>query len=118
VPINRRLFLQWPTISIVLAVSGRSEAMTSAEASDQFAALEAASKGRLGVTVLDTASGERLTHRGDERFAMLSTFKALAAGCVLWRVDRNDEKLDRRVMYLQHDVCPTRRRPSCMSLTA
>ena len=102
--INRRRFLQGSAGAIVLAGSGRSQAMTSAEAADKFRAIEAASKGRLGVAILDTASGDRLTHRGDERFAMLSTFKALAAGCVLSRVDRNEEKLDRRVIYTQGDV--------------
>ena len=102
--INRRRFLQGSTGAIAVAMCGRSQAMMDAEAADKFAALEIASKGRLGVTILDTTTGERLSYRGDERFAMLSTFKALAAGCVLSRVDRNEEKLDRRVMYAQGDV--------------
>jgi beta-lactamase class A len=42
-----------------------------------FAALEKASAGRLGVTVLNTASGRRIGgHRQDERFPMCSTFKS------------------------------------------
>jgi beta-lactamase class A len=74
------------------------------DAADKFTAIEKAIKGRLGVTVIDTDSGRRLSHRGDERFALLSTFKALAAACVLARVDHGEEKLDRRVMYTRADV--------------
>jgi beta-lactamase class A len=74
------------------------------EAADKFTALEHAIKGRLGVCIIDTGSGKKLAHRGDERFALLSTFKALAAGCVLARVDRGEERLDRRVTYTQADV--------------
>lgn len=62
-------------------------------------ALEARSGGRLGVAVLDTRSGATFHHRGDERFAMCSTFKALVAGLVLARVDQGKERLDRRVTY-------------------
>ncbi|HEV7874340.1 MAG TPA: serine hydrolase, partial [Enterovirga sp.] len=48
-----------------------------------LAALERRHGGRLGVAVLDTASLKLVAHRGDERFAMCSTFKFLAAACIL-----------------------------------
>ncbi|WP_230983811.1 class A beta-lactamase [Caulobacter rhizosphaerae] len=64
-----------------------------------MAALEARSGGRLGVAVLDTADGRTFAYRGDERFAMCSTFKALVAGLVLKRVDQGQERLDRRIVY-------------------
>jgi beta-lactamase class A len=35
--------------------------------------------GRLGFFALDTASGRTLAHRGDERFAMASSFKSRLA---------------------------------------
>lgn len=41
--------------------------------------------GRLGIMVLDTATGPRLTWRADERFPMNSTFKSLLAAAVLAR---------------------------------
>jgi len=97
--IDRRGFLGG-TLTVLL-MGGRASAD---EATGKFEAIEKAIKGRLGVTIIDTGSGRRLSHRGDERFALLSTFKALAAGCVLARVDRGEEKLDRRVMYTQADV--------------
>ena len=97
--IDRRFFLGG-TLGVLLT-SGRAFAD---EATDKFIALEKAIKGRLGVTIIDTGNGNRLSHRGDERFALLSTFKALAAACVLARVDRGEEQLTRRVMYTQADV--------------
>lgn len=59
--------------------------------------IEAAAGARLGVAVLDTASGRRVAYRADERFPMCSTFKFLAAALVLQRVDRGLESLDRPV---------------------
>jgi beta-lactamase class A len=53
--------------------------------------------GRLGVAVLDTATGSVEGYRADERFPMCSTFKFLAAACVLARVDRGAETLSRPV---------------------
>ncbi|GAB3673006.1 class A beta-lactamase [Salinisphaera aquimarina] len=71
---------------------------------DSLADLERRYGGRLGVAVFDTGSGHIATHRGDERFALCSTFKVLAAGYVLARVDRGEERLDRRIAYDQDDL--------------
>jgi len=65
---------------------------------DRWRAIEAGVGGRLGVAVLDTATGELVGHRLDERFAMCSTFKFLAAAWVLARVDAGQERLDRRIV--------------------
>jgi beta-lactamase class A len=62
-----------------------------------FAQLEGTNGGRLGVTVLDTATGERSGYRAEERFPMCSTFKFLLASAVLKRVDGHRETLDRAV---------------------
>ena len=67
-------------------------------------ALERTQGGRLGVSILDVASGRRLDYRGGERFPMCSTFKWIAAALVLARVDRGDEQLDRRVAISQSDL--------------
>ena len=67
--------------------------------SEQLAALERRYGGRLGVAILDSRSGRRINHRGEERFPMCSTFKWLAAAHVLSRVDRGEERLDRRVVF-------------------
>ncbi len=68
--------------------------------------LEGHQGGRLGVALVDTASGRRVSYRGDERFPMCSTFKFLAAALMLARVDRGEEKLDRRVVFAASDLVP------------
>ncbi|MBO1073208.1 class A beta-lactamase [Roseomonas marmotae] len=71
---------------------------------EAFARIEAAHGGRLGVAVLDTGSGRRAGHRQDERFPMTSTFKMLAAGAVLARVDAGQERLERRIRFAREDL--------------
>ncbi|MCW6530254.1 class A beta-lactamase [Sphingomonas sp. MMSM20] len=70
----------------------------------QLKALEIRSGGRLGVAVLNTATGEVVGRRLDERFALCSTFKTLAIAFTLARVDRGEEKLDRRVYFSEKDL--------------
>ncbi|MDY0979326.1 L2 family extended-spectrum class A beta-lactamase [Stenotrophomonas sp. CFBP8994] len=69
-----------------------------------FAALEKASGGRLGVTLLDTASGRRIGHRQDERFPMCSTFKFALSAAVLHLADQGTLSLDRRLPVRQQDM--------------
>lgn len=75
-----------------------------ARAEDALASLEARHGGRLGVAVLDTGSGRRLGRREGERFALCSTFKWLAAARVLARVDRGEERLDRRIRFGREEL--------------
>ncbi|MDP1685741.1 MAG: class A beta-lactamase [Hydrogenophaga sp.] len=70
----------------------------------QLQQLEATARGRLGVFILDTATGAVHGHRADERFMMLSSFKLLASALVLARVDRGQESLDRRITYAKADL--------------
>lgn len=69
-----------------------------------LAALEARHGGRLGVAIVDTGSRPTLSHRGHERFPMCSTVKFPTAALVLARVDRGQERLDRRVSYGRNDL--------------
>lgn len=68
--------------------------------------LERRHGGRLGVAVLGGAGGRLIAHRGDERFALCSTFKFLAAAFVLARVDRGEESLARRITYASDYLVP------------
>lgn len=70
-----------------------------------WSAIEDATGGRLGVAVSDTGRECITGHRLDERFPICSTFKWLAAACVLHRVDSGIEHLDRRIRY-GPDVLP------------
>lgn len=69
------------------------------DADDRLVALERNHGGRLGVSILDTATGGHISHRGGERFLMCSTFKLLAVAAVLARVDSGMETLDRHVVF-------------------
>ncbi|MCP4561377.1 MAG: class A beta-lactamase [Bosea sp.] len=67
-------------------------------------ALDRKHGGRLGVAILDSGNGRIVAHRGEERFAMCSTFKFVAAAFALARVDRGEEELERRVSYSKADL--------------
>ena len=71
-----------------------------------FQQLEAKAQGRLGVHVIDTATGHEFGYRSDELFMMLSSFKLLASALVLARVDRGEESLTRRIRYRKQDLVP------------
>src|SRR6267378_4416801 len=69
-----------------------------------FGGIERHVAGRLGVAVLDTATGRRLAYRADERFAMCSTFKWLLGAQILSRSDAGTEQLSRVVPYGETDL--------------
>ena len=85
----------------VQAVERNGEALT-----NRLAEIEAELGGstRLGVAVVDTGSGRRWGRRTDERFPLCSTFKVLACGAVLARVDAGQEDLTRRVRFEAAEV--------------
>jgi beta-lactamase class A len=71
---------------------------------EELMALEARSQGRLGVGILDTATGELVGRRPDERFAMCSTFKLPLAAEVLRDVDAGRRKLDQFIAFSKDDM--------------
>ena len=54
--------------------------------------------------MIDTATEQEFSHRADERFMMLSSFKLLACAVLLSRVDTGNESLDRRIIYSEQDL--------------
>ncbi len=109
--IDRRLllgaFAGLPALAIARPGLAAQSIRLTSSISRSMVALESRSGGRLGVAALDTRTGAAFGHRPDERFPMCSTFKALAAGLVLSRVDRGLERLDRRVAYGKAALLPT-----------
>ena len=93
--IARRSFLAAPLLALPAFAD---------DATSRLAELERRNGGRLGVAAIDTASGRRVGHRAEELFPLCSTFKFLAAAFVLARVDRGEEKLDRRVFFTDRDL--------------
>ncbi|MFC0170034.1 class A beta-lactamase [Pseudoduganella danionis] len=68
-----------------------------------LARLESESGGRLGVFALNTADGQHVQHRADERFPFCSTFKMMLAGAVL---ARGPALLAQRIPYGSADLLP------------
>ena len=99
--IGRRRFLG---ATMLVGIPGLSQAAPRLE--DELKRLEALSGGRLGVALLDGSRDAPRGWRGNERFPMCSTFKALASAALLHRVDAGREKLDRRVTYTKADLVP------------
>jgi beta-lactamase class A len=103
--LSRRHALAGSVLAIpALASASRTALASSAEIADRLAALERRHPGRICVSMLDLASGKRVDHRANERILICSTFKALAAALVLHRVDRGEERLDRRIKVAQQDL--------------
>ena len=75
------------------------------DAASRLAALETG-QARLGVCLLDTASGEYTGRRVDERFAMCSTFKLPMVAAVLREADQGRLDLDEVVHYSSSDLLP------------
>ncbi|MGB5736912.1 MAG: class A beta-lactamase [Thiohalocapsa sp.] len=86
------------------ANAGPGSASLEARVQARLRTLEVAAQGRLGVYILDTASGQGYGYRADERFMLLSSFKLLACALVLHRVDAGLESLQRRIPYTQQDL--------------
>jgi len=98
---QRQTFLSTTLATLALAPAAAAAATPDDPA---LAALERAHGGRLGVYALDTGSGRTIGHRANERFPMCSTFKLLAVGAVLSRVQRGDEDLARQVAFSRNDL--------------
>lgn len=100
-PLTRRCVLAIGAATLFAPPSLAGEPFTPADA---LARLEDRVGGRLGVCVLDTATGRKLVRRGSERFAMCSTFKLPLAAAILREVDRDKLKLDTFVPYTKADM--------------
>jgi beta-lactamase class A len=81
-----------------------SPACAYAEVYDRIVEIEKTLGGRIGVSALNTANGGRIRHRGDERFAMCSTFKASLVGAVLARCDHGDLVLNQQIKFGESDL--------------
>ncbi len=99
--LSRRIFLLQSACAL-----GSAAASARADTVAQIAALEAHLGGRIGLAAIDTGRGARLAHRGDERFAMCSTFKWVLAAAVLARQDHGADILGLHLPYGPMDLLP------------
>ena len=99
-PLSRRQVL----LAIAALCGLTSAAASSPQNHAPLAALERTVGGRLGVALLDTASGALVGHRQGERFGMCSTFKLPLAAVILREADLGQLDLDRPVPYGKADM--------------
>lgn len=105
--INRRNLLVKSALlypALMLAPKAAAAGAGSDDIDRRLAELEGRTGGRLGISVLDTQTNISFGRRENERFAMCSSFKALAAGFILARVDQGTETLDRRIPFQEKDL--------------
>ncbi|WP_054951296.1 class A beta-lactamase [Numidum massiliense] len=75
---------------------------TQTKNSGDFAKLEEQFDARLGVFALDTGTNQTVTYRADERFAHVSTHKALTVGVLLQK--KSIEDLNQTITYTRDDL--------------
>lgn len=100
---DRRTFCLTSGATLLGLLHGNTWADTST-LQDALRDIETTARGRLGVHIIDTATGREQGWRADERFLMLSSFKLLASALVLDRADRGEESLQRRIRYRRQDL--------------
>lgn len=96
---RRRFLCAAGLLPVTAALAPLARASGSSDLHQQLAALEKQHNGRLGMTLIDTASGHSLQYRGNERFPMCSTSKALLAAAVLNLSLRQPDLLERRIHW-------------------
>ncbi|MCC4621808.1 class A beta-lactamase [Xanthomonas cassavae CFBP 4642] len=107
--LNRRQFLHATGAGLLLAASRPAWALSPAVNMDDmlrahWAEIERGTGGRLGISLLDSASGWRIGQRENERFPMCSTFKLVLAAAVLQRVDEGQLSLAQPVKIRASDM--------------
>lgn len=81
-------------------------AMAAPDADRFFQDMERRLGGRVGLSALDTGSGKTLSWRGDDRFAMCSSFKWLLAALILSRADQGKLSLAEKIPYTATALLP------------
>jgi beta-lactamase class A len=102
--ITRRQFLASASAALIVPPLAHAATPATEQLGRELAKIETSSEGRLGVAVLDTATGTRTLHRGDERFPMCSTFKLVACAAVLAKVDAGKLRLDQHIVFQKTDL--------------
>lgn len=104
---SRRRLLQAAAAAPVLATFAPIIA-TAAPASlaASLATLEKQVNGRIGVALWDTATSQMMRWRSEERFALCSTFKLLAAAAILQKSQQQPELMAKRIHWSASQAVP------------
>lgn len=102
---DRRIFLQSRIFPFIVS-NAIGSGLATAEPSiyQAFLQLEKEFSGRLGIYAVDTANNSTLSYRGDERFALCSTFKLFAAAAILQKSVHSPALTHKTVRYTSDDI--------------
>ncbi|WP_434524881.1 class A beta-lactamase [Photorhabdus asymbiotica] len=103
-PLRRSLLLAGITLPLVNFTFPAWAGVIPSSLYKQLAELENSTKGRLGVTLINTANGQEINYRGDERFPFCSTFKLIVVAAVLHKSMSQSELLAKHINYSETDL--------------
>ena len=101
---NRPRILEVVVCAGLLVMMAVSAARADDAVIDTVKQVENRLQARVGVVVSDQGGDRTWRHNADQRFPLASTFKVLACGALLHKVDAGDERLDRVIHYKEQDL--------------
>ncbi|WP_387465029.1 class A beta-lactamase, partial [Photorhabdus sp. RM323S] len=103
-PLRRSLLLAGITLPLINFTFPAWAGAISSSLHQQLAELENSTKGRLGVTLINTANGQEIQYRGNERFPFCSTFKLILVATVLHKSMSQSKLLAKHINYHESDL--------------
>ena len=100
--VRRTMLMMMATIPLLLGSTVLYAGTSSVQ--QKLEALEKSAGGRLGVALINTADDSQIVYRADERFAMCSTSKVMAAAAVLKQSESDKTLLNQRVEIKKSDL--------------
>lgn len=100
--VRRTMLMMMATLPLLLGSTALYAGTSSVQ--QKLEALEKSTGGRLGVALINTADDSQIVYRADERFAMCSTSKVMAAAAVLKQSESDKTLLNQRVEIKKSDL--------------
>ena len=100
---SRRTFIIGATSAPLLTACQSTPELSVKDAEYQLSEMEALVGGRIGVSAMNVRTGRSVSRRGDERFAMCSSFKWLLGYFMAVRANAGQDDLDRIIPYTKKD---------------
>lgn len=100
--VRRTMLMMMATLPLLLGSTALYAGTNNVQ--QKLEALEKSTGGRLGVALINTADDSQIVYRVDERFAMCSTSKVMAAAAVLKQSESDKTLLNQRVEIKKSDL--------------
>jgi len=104
--ISKQLLTVIGTVAFTSHIAAPAFAFDTAPLQRHIEQLEHSDNVRIGVSVLDTGTGETFSYKDDARFPLNSTFKAFACGALLARADQRQIDLSEHRPVTDGDIVP------------